>query len=44
MTEDKTDTTIETKSKYAIRIGKVLSKSSGKEGFSLGLAYTPEKL
>ena len=44
MTEVKTDTFIKAKSKYAIRIGKVLSKSSGKEGFSLALAYTPEKL
>lgn len=44
MTEVKTDTSIQTKSKYAIRIGKVLSKSSGKEGFSLSLVYTPERL
>lgn len=43
MTEVKTDTPIQEKSKYAIRIGKVLSKSSGKEGFSLSLVYTPEK-
>lgn len=44
MTEVKTDTSIQTKPKYAIRIGKVLSKSSGNEGFSLALTYIPEKL
>ena len=44
MTEIKTDTSIPAKPKYATRIGKVLSKSSNKEGFSLALAYTPEKL
>ncbi len=44
MTEVTTDTSIKPKSKYATRIGKVLSKSSGKEGFSLALSYTPEKL
>ena len=42
MTEAKGDTAIKIKPRYTARIGKVLSKSSSKEGFSTVIYYEPE--
>ncbi len=43
MTELKENIVLKTKPKYITRIGKVLSKSSKSEGFSITLSYVPDK-
>ncbi|OGB74075.1 hypothetical protein A2V68_02500 [candidate division Kazan bacterium RBG_13_50_9] len=43
MTEPQAGPALPTKAKYAIRIGKVLSKASDVSGFSTALAYLPDR-